>query len=177
MQKPAITIIVSTLFFAIVGPIVVLVGMFFSKLALQGVAEPQVFLLYPVAMLFGAGFAAGSVGLGYGILLAISLCLPPIDRRIKSTAHLIALGICVALIYSISIGMKMALEEQRKTDAIYVGKLERSKPENGLWKNFTYEGRVFLLLIPTLVCGIAVPFLLSNTLLKRDAPEAARPLA
>ena len=175
MLKLIKAIIVSTLFFAIVGPMVVLVAMSIAKLALHGVAEPF-FILYPFAMLFGAGFVAGSVGLAYGLLFVASYSLPFIKRRTISKANFVALGACVALICSTGFSVYLALSEKAKTDSVYVGKLAHLKPENGFWKNYSQDfmwNNILMMFVPTMICGIAVPLLMSNTLLKRDALKRA----
>ena len=154
---------------------VVLMEMFFAKLALHGVAEPF-FLLYPFAMLFGAGFVAGGVGLAYGLLFAIFYSFPFIRNRISSKTNLLTLGACIAFICSVTFSVSLALNEKAKTDAVYVGKLEKLKPENGFWKNYSQDfvmKNLGMLFVPTMLCGIAVPLLMSNTLLKRDALKRA----
>jgi hypothetical protein len=169
MLKLTNTVIVSTLFFAVVGPMVVLLELFFARLALHGVAEPM-FLLYPFAMLFGGGFVAGSVGLTYGLLFAIFYSFPFIGRRISSKTNLVILGACIAFICSVAFSVYLALHEKAKTDAVYVGKLEKLKPENGFWKNYSQDfvmKNLGMLFVPTMLCGIAVPLLMPNSLLKR----------
>ena len=175
MLKFTNTVIVSTLFFAVLGPMVVLLELFFARLALHGVAE-SFFLLYPFAVLFGGGFVAGSVGLADGLLFAIFYSFPFIRQRISSKTHLVILGACIAFTCSVAFSVYLAFHEKVKTDAVYVGKLEKLKPENGFWKNYSQDfvmKNIGMLFVPTMLCGIAVPLLMSNTLLKRDALKRA----
>lgn len=130
------TIIISVIFFALVGPAVPIVEMFFIKLALKGLIEPEVILIYPIAMLFGGGFIAASVGLGYGVLLALALRWSFLKSHLKSKLHLMALGVCIALICTTLVGTYIVLHEQKHLDTIYQGKLEPFKPKKSFWGIF-----------------------------------------
>lgn len=155
------TIFVSITFSVFFGPAIVLLEMFFIKLATKGIAEPILLIFYPLALVVSIVITI-PFSVAYGIIIHLLFSIEKIREITHRHLFSSIIGSFVGLFFGMSLVAYGAYQKAIYIDASYTGKLAAFKPKNVFINEAFSDGSIYLVLVPSLLCGALIPFFLKR---------------